>query len=385
MPTLDELRNEIDKIDPKLAQLIRDRMELARAVSEYKTEHCLPIAHLDREDAIIRNFISAFSEETAGYVESVYKTLIRTSRAYQYRLQVRQGISSPMIDLLSAAPNSHSIQKVCHQGVAGAWSHLSAKQMYPNAEIFSVNTFEDIFLAISEGRADAGVLPLDNTTAGGVDDVYDLLIRYDCKITSAEPYPIRHCLLGIPGTTTKDVQTVFSHPQGLAQCSGYICSHGYQQIPERNTAVAAEQIAKLNNPKYAAIASAETAKLYGLSILDESINDSDCNQTRFVSITKNCVVSDDANRIALAFRLPNQSGALANALGLFADHKINLLKISSRPIPNQPWEYSFYLDCAIDGLTDSLFGLLRQLDSELTWVKLLGCYTEKTSEKEGSK
>lgn len=382
MPTLDNLRDEIDRIDPQLAALICERMDVSRSVAEYKTKSDLPIAHLDREDAIIRKFLSRFSEETVDYVESVYKTLIRTSRAYQYRYQVQNGLTSPMIDQLNTAPKSISIKKVCHQGVAGAWSHLAAKQMYPNTEIFSVTTFEDIFVAINEGRADVGVLPLDNTTAGTVDDVYDLLIRHDCMIQTAEPYPIRHCLVGIEGANKDTVKTVFSHPQGLAQCSNYIRTHGYQSIPECNTAVAAKQISQLNNPQYAAIASAETARLYGLKVLDELINDSDCNQTRFVSISKNCVVSDDANRIALAFRLPNQSGSLANALGHFADHKINLLKISSRPIPNQPWEYSFYVDCAIDGLTDSLYGLLRQLDSELTWVKLLGCYSEKTFETE---
>ncbi len=382
MPTLDELRNEIDRIDTQLAALIRERMDISHAVAEYKTDRDLPITHVDREDAIIRNFLSTFSDETANYVESVYKTLIRTSRAYQYRYQVQNNVTSPIIDQLNAAPASVPIQKVCHQGVAGAWSHLAAKKLYPTAEIFSVPTFEDIFLAINEGRADVGVLPLDNTTAGSVDDVYDLLIQYNCMIHVAEPHPIRHCLLGIPGATKDTVQTVFSHPQGLAQCSDYISKHGYQAVAERNTAVAAEQISKLGNPHYAAIASYETAELYGLTVLDESINDTDCNQTRFVSISKSCVVSEDANRIALAFRLPNRSGALANTLGLFADHKINLLKISSRPIPNQPWEYSFYLDCAIDGRSDALYGLLRQLDSELTWVKLLGCYTEKTSGKE---
>jgi len=376
MPTLDELRKEIDQIDLQLAALIRKRFNVSRAVAEYKTMCDLPIAHLDRENAIVCKFLSMFSEETVDYVESVYKTLIRASRSYQYRYQVENGVTSPMIDQLNAAPKSVPIKQVCHQGVAGAWSHLAAKQMYPNTEIFSVTTFEDIFLAINDGRADAGVLPLDNTTAGTVDDVYDLLIRHNCMIQTAEPYPIRHCLVGIEGTSKDTIKTVFSHPQGLSQCSNYIRAHGYQPIPECNTAVAAKQIANLQNPQYAAVASAETAELYGLTVIDEAINDTDCNQTRFVSISKNCVVSDDANRIALAFRLANQSGALANALGLFADHKINLLKISSRPIPNQPWEYSFYVDCAIDGLTDSLYGLLRQLDAELTWVKLLGCYTE---------
>ncbi len=381
MATLDELRARIDSLDASLAKLLNARMDVSLGVAEYKTEHNLQIAHLDREDAIIKNFLSSFDAERAGYVSSVYQTMIRSSRAFQYHYQVAHGISSPMIDLLKGASDAaEPIETVCFQGVAGAWSNLAAKHLYPQAKTFAVPTFEDIFLAISEGRAQAGVLPLDNTTAGSVDDVYDLLIRYDCMIQTAEPFPIRHCLLGVPGSSMDTVKTVFSHPQGLAQCAGFIRENGYLPVAERNTAIAAEQIAKKGDLSCAAIASRETADLYGLTILRETINDSACNQTRFVSIAKKCVVPNGANRISLAFRLPNRSGALANVLGLFADHGINLLKISSRPIPNQPWEYSFYLNCAIDGLNNDLFGLLRQLDSELSWVKLLGCYTEQSFE-----
>lgn len=379
MVTLDELRQKINEIDSELAKLLNDRLDVSKAVAIYKSEHDLPILHADREADIIRTFLDHFDESKAGLASAVYGTVIRSSRALQYRYLSEKGIDGAMVSLLkNAAQTTPPVYTVCYQGVPGAWSHSAAKKLYPNSETTSVLTFEEIFMAVSDGRAQAGVLPLDNTTAGTVDDVYDLLIKYDCMIQTARPHPIRHCLLAVPGASKETVKSVYSHPQGLAQCSRYIQAHNFLPIAESNTAVAAKKIAESDDPTIAAIASRETAKLYGLTILEEGINDSECNQTRFVAITKNCSVPNGVNRISLAFRLPNQSGALANVLGLFSYHGINLLKISSRPIPNQPWEYCFYLDCAIDGLSTNVFGLLNQLDAELGWVKLLGCYPEQT-------
>ena len=379
MATLDELRQKINEIDSELAKLLNDRLDVSKSVAVYKSEHDLPILHADREADIIQTFLDHFDESKAGLASAVYGTVIRSSRALQYRYLSEKGIDGAMVSLLkNAAQTTPPVYTVCYQGVPGAWSHSAAKKLYPNSETTSVLTFEEIFMAVSDGRAQAGVLPLDNTTAGTVDDVYDLLIKYDCMIQTARPHPIRHCLLAVPGASKETVKSVHSHPQGLAQCSRYIQAHNFLPIAESNTAVAAKKIAESGDPTIAAIASRETAKLYGLTILEEGINDSECNQTRFVAITKNCSVPNGVNRISLAFRLPNQSGALANVLGLFSYHGINLLKISSRPIPNQPWEYCFYLDCAIDGLSTNVFGLLNQLDAELGWVKLLGCYPEQT-------
>lgn len=378
METLDELRNQIDSIDQTLADLMNQRMNVSRKVAEYKSQNHSPIFHADREEQIIQNFLKNFETDRACLARSVYQSFIRSSRALQYQYQAERGIDSAMVSLLKNAPHTaESVNTVCYQGVPGAWSHSAAKKIYPGKETVSVLSFEEIFTAIKEGRAQAGVLPLDNTTAGAVDDVYDLLIKYDCMIQTAKSYPIHHCLLATPGATKDTIKTVYSHPQGLAQCISYIQSNGFSSCAETNTAVAAKKISEKQDETIAAIASRETAELYGLCVLEENINDSKCNQTRFVSIARHCTVSEDANRISLAFRLPNQSGALANILGLFSDYGINLLKISSRPIPNQPWEYCFYLDCAIEQLDRNICGLLNQLNAELGWIKLLGCYCEK--------
>lgn len=378
METLDELRTQIDSIDKALADLMDQRMDVSHKVAEYKSQNQLPIFHADREEDIIRNFLNRFDSDRTCLARSVYQSLIRSSRALQYRYQAELGIDSPMVSLLKSAPKTpESVDTVCYQGVPGAWSHSAARQLYPTAETTSVLSFEEIFTAIKDGRAQAGVLPLDNTTAGAVDDVYDLLIRYDFMIQTAKSYPIHHCLLAAPGATKDTIKTVYSHPQGLAQCASYIQKNGFTPSAETNTAVAAKYVSEQQDTTIAAIASRETAALYGLYILEENINDSKCNQTRFVSIAKDCIVPEDANRISLAFRLPNQSGALANILGLFSDFGINLLKISSRPIPNKPWEYCFYLDCAIEQLDENICGLLNQLSAELGWMKLLGCYCEK--------
>ncbi len=356
-----------------------ERLSVSQAIAAYKIENGLEILQATREAEIFKNFLGNFEEDRTWLARAVYGTVPRCSRALQFHDQAEKDINADMVKMVKNAPQKASpVYTVCYQGVPGAWSHSAAKKLYPNAETISVLTFEELFNAVSDGRAQAGVLPLDNTTAGSVDDVYDLLIRHDCMIQAASPHPIRHCLLAVPGATRETIKSVHSHPQGLAQCSRYIKAHRYLPIMESNTAIAAKKIAEAGDPTLAAIASRETAKLYGLSILEEGINDSECNQTRFVSVTKNFVAPQDANRISLAFRLPNQSGALANVIGLFSYHGINLLKISSRPIPNQPWEYCFYLDCAIDGLNTDVYGLMNQLDAELGWVKLLGCYHEQS-------
>jgi len=379
MKTLDELRQEINAIDCDLAKVLQDRLSVAQAIAAYKIENGIQILQSDREAEIYRNFLGNFDKDLEWLARAIYGTVLRSSRALQFHDQAEKDVCDSMVKLVKNAPQTLApVYTVCYQGVPGAWSHSAAKKLYPNAETISVLTFEEIFQAVSDGRAQAGVLPLDTSTAGTVDDVYDLLIRHDCMIQSASAYPIRHCLLAVPGATRATVKSVHSHPQGLAQCSRYIKAHRYLPILESNTAVAAKKIAESGATSMAAIAPRDTAKHYGLSLLEEGINDSECNQTRFVSITKNFSVPKDANRISLAFRLPNQSGALANVIGLFSYHGINLLKISSRPIPNQPWEYCFYLDCAIDGLNTNVFGLLNQLDAELGWVKLLGCYPEQT-------
>lgn len=367
MNDLTKLRQTIDEIDGELALLLRRRLAASRGVAEYKAAHDLPIYHKGREDAILSAFADDFSKEEAPFARAFLKNVIRQSREYQYYLN-REEIAE------IHTVNTPSI--VCYPGIPGSHSGIAAHSLYPDAPQRACESFESVFSSIHADPNAIGVLPIDNSTAGTVGDVYDLLIHNDLSIVRATTRAISHCLLAAPGASLSDIKHVYSHPQALAQCAGYLKAHGFHAKESTNTAVAAKYVAGLSDPTTAAIASADTAELYGLSILESEINDEHTNQTRFICISKTPAATMDANRLSLAFDLPNEPGALADILAVFSDSCVNLTKILSRPIPERPWEYTFYLDCVYAPKSASLQGVLTHLRAELPSMKLLGIYHE---------
>lgn len=380
MKTLDELRSEIDVLDKSLRDILRARFEVSRQVAESKIETGLPVYRPDREAQIRENFKNSIPEEVLRpYASASYRAILRASREYQYYYQMENGVSCPITDLLQKAPSKlPDISTVCFQGIDGSWSSLAARTMYPEAARIPVSSFAGVFDMITDGKAQAGMLPLDNSTAGTVNDVYDLLIKHDYYIIKAAPIHIHNCLLGLPGANINNIRTVYSHPQALSQCAGHIKKLGAIAVPESNTAVAANAVARSGILTAAAIGSPDAAKQYGLVVLSDNFNDAACNQTRFLSVSRTLCAPKDANRLSLAFAAPNESGALANVLAIFADNHINLTKIMSRPTPDTPWEYIFYLDCEIEVYNPMLYAVLYQLSCELRWLRLLGCYREDT-------
>lgn len=367
MKNLDELRVEIDAIDKDLAKLLKRRLDVSLGVAKYKSAHNLPIHHKDREIAILDAFAKDFSDEEAPFARAFLKGVIRQSREYQYYLN-RNGI--PNYD------SNLNPELVFYPGVAGSHSSICAYELYPDATLCPCVGFAEVFEQIRNNECAVGVLPIDNSTAGTVGDVYDLLTKSNFSIVHSTTRSISHYLLAPKGATKSNIKQVYSHPQALAQCSGYLKKNGYVAIEASNTAVAAEYVASLGDTSVAAIASKETAVLYGLDILDEKINDEYTNQTRFICISKKQFITDDANRISLAFNLPNEPGALSDILAAFSDFGVNLTKILSRPIPDKPWEYTFYLDCVYSAGNEYLNGLLTHLKAELPSMKLLGIYHE---------
>ena len=378
MKTLDELRNEIDVLDRTLRDTLTSRMQVSQGVAQNKMQTGLPIYRPEREADICKKFSENISDPNVRtYATAAYRALLRTSREYQYYYQMTHDvectISSQLRNASKAAPD---IETVCFQGIDGSWSSLAAQQMYPNAKRTCVPTFAGVFDAISDATAQAGILPLDNSTAGTVNDVYDLLIKNDYYIVKATPIHIHNCLMALPGAAIESIRTVHSHPQALSQCAEHVKAIGAIPVPETNTAVAAKAITQSGDITAAAIGSPKAAHEYGLVILDENFNDIPYNQTRFLSISRTLCAPKDANRISLAFCAPNESGALANILAIFADNGLNLTKIMSRPSAEKAWEYIFYLDCQADINNPSLYAVLYHLNSELPWIKLLGCYHE---------
>lgn len=378
MKTLDELRAEIDILDNSLRDILQKRLDVSRQVAESKIGTGLPVYRPDREAAIRENFKLNIPEEVLRpYADASYRAILRASREYQYFYQMENGVTCPVTELMKKAPSRlPHIESVCFQGIDGSWSSLAARTMYPDAERIPVSSFSGVFDMITDGKAQAGMLPLDNSTAGTVNDVYDLLIKHDYYIIKATPIHIHNCLLALPGANINNIRTVYSHPQALSQCAGHIKELGAIPVPESNTAVAVSAVAQSGVLTAAAIGSPDAAEKYGLVILAEDFNDAACNQTRFLSVSRTLCAPKNANRISLAFAAPNESGALANILAVFADNRLNLTKIMSRPTPNTPWEYIFYLDCEIDIANPALYAVLYQLSSEVRWLKLLGCYNE---------
>ena len=240
--------------------------------------------------------------------------------------------------------------RVAFAGKRGAYAEVAAKQFFGDtASIIPHASFEDVFKSITGGGADYGVLPIENSSTGAIAAVYDLFARYRAVIVGETAVAIRHCLMALPDASLDTIKNVYSHEQGFYQSREYLSAHpGWQCVPYHNTAVAAHMVAKSGDLSFAAIAGRQAAELYGLNILAENINSSDVNTTRFVIISPMPEIRPGANKISIAFTLPHTRGVLYRLLGIFAEQGLNLCKIESRPLPDAPWEYRFYLDFLTD-------------------------------------
>jgi chorismate mutase/prephenate dehydratase len=268
-----------------------------------------------------------------------------------------------------------SVNNVAIQGNPASYAAIAANRAFPDATVIG---FRDLGVACAKtaaGEIDAAILPLDNSTEGTVNEVYDLLLQYRLNIFTSVLVDINHCLLALPGTDLQDVRVVLSHPQALAQCRDFIRKMDWETLAVENTAFAAEGVAGSKDKTRVAIASKKAACLYGLEILADNINNNDCNQTKFVAVCKEIYIPADAGTVSIAFSLPHKSGELASVLSVFADLNINLTKIQSRPIPQSPWEYYFYLDFSCETGNRGAMTALYQLEQELPIFHFLGWYS----------
>ncbi len=267
-----------------------------------------------------------------------------------------------------------AIHSVAFLGKTGSHSHRCSVLLYKEARMVPVGSFAEACEMVLKGDVDAAVLPIDNSTAGTISEVYDLLLQHELYIVKGASLPIHNVLLGVEGSSVETVQEVWTHPQPIAQCSKIIKEMNWKPVPMDSTAVAVDAVARRNDKTIAAIGSRDAASIYGLNILLENIDDTDSNQTRFVTVMKTFVIPQDASRISLIFTVAHASGALSAVLSRLADFGLNVSKIQSRPIPHRTWEYSFHLD--FDSRIENIEALkaLYTLDHELPYLKLLGWY-----------
>ena len=370
-----ELRNELDGIDKQIVELYEKRMNVCGQVAEYKIETGKRVFDKEREKQKLEAVRALTHNDFNAYgVTELFEQIMAMSRKLQYRLLAEHD----SVGKLSFSKVDHfdtSKCRVVFQGAEGAYSQAAMIQYFgEGVNCFHVDTFRDAMLAIDEGSADFAVLPIENSSAGIVSEIYDLLVEFENYIVGEQIIPINHCLLGCAGTKISDIKTVYSHAQSLMQSAHYLQEKGWQQISMKNNAFAAQKVAEDKNPTEAAIASEYAAKVYGLEILEKGVNDLKENSTRFIIITNQKVFSKDASKISLCFEVNHESGALYHALSHLIYNGLNMTKIESRPSEGRNWEYRFFVDFEGNMEDSAVKNALRGLREETRNMKILGNY-----------
>lgn len=376
MRSLEELRVELDRIDDQMAALFEQRMGVCQEVAEYKIKNGRKVLDKTRENAKLADVASKVNGEfNKKGIQELYEQLMSMSRKLQYQRLTEEGVLGKLPFIPLEKVEGKNI-RVAFQGVEGAYSQAAvAKYFGESQSCFPVATFRDAMIAIEEGSADYAVLPIENSTAGSVTEVYDLLVEFENYIVGELVLPVSHTLAVFPGTKSTDIRTVFSHPQGLMQCGKYLEKHGnWQQISVANTAVAAKRVLADQRLDEAAICSEYAAKIYGLEILDTGINDERDNSTRFIVVTNQKVYLREGRKISLYFEIPHQSGSLYRILSHFIYNDLNMSRIESRPMEGRNFEYRFFVD--VEGnLNDAgVKNAIRGLREEALNLRILGNY-----------
>ena len=370
-----DLRGQLDEIDAQIVELYEKRMDLCRQVAEYKIENGKKVFDKAREEEKLRKVKSLTHDEfNSRGIEELFEQIMSISRKLQYRILSEHG---SMLKLPFIGVDKLDIGKarVVFQGAEGAYSQAAMVQYFgEQVNSFHVDTFRDAMIAIDEGSADFAVLPIENSTAGVVSEIYDLLVEFENYIVGEQIIKIEHCLMAVPGTKMEDIKTVYSHPQSLMQSARFLKDYNWQQISMQNNAFAARKVAQDKDKEKAAIASAYAAELYGLEVLKRGVNQSSTNSTRFIIVTNQKIFLENAGKVSICFEVPHESGALYHMLSHFIYNNLNMNRIESRPIEGRNWEYRFFID--FDGnLSDSsVKNALRGLREEARNMKILGNY-----------
>jgi len=352
---LEEARKIINEVDSQMAELFVKRMRAAEMVFEYKKEFGLPILDQKREEAVIEKNSALIEDEVLReYYYSYIKNLMSLSRAYQYRMQ--GGL------------------KVAYSGVEGAFAHIATGRIFPNSSKISCRDFQAAYDAVVNGESDEVVLPIENSYAGEVGQTIDLIFSGELYINGIYELEIHQNLLGNPDAAIDDIKKVISHPQALSQCHDYIKLRRFESEDANNTAVAAKIVAESGDKSLGAIASVETAELYGLKVLEANINKSGENTTRFAVLSKVRVNSPEFCNTVLMFTVKHEAGSLANAISIIGKYGYNMTALRSRPLRQHSWQYYFYIE--IDGTVDNEKGrsMMNELDKVCDKLKVAGTF-----------
>jgi len=375
-----ELRHQIDDIDNQLVALFKARMQVAADVAEYKRENGMPVLDASRERALLSKIAELSGEEFEDYTRTLYSTILELSRSYQHKqLQHDSALYREITDALENTPKLFPERAVVAcQGMEGAYSQIAAERLFKLPNIMFFSSWEKVFSAIEAGLCRYGVIPIENSTAGSVKKVYDLMISRKFRIVRTVRIKIDHNLLVKKGTKLSDVKEIFSHEQAIGQCSAFLATlpPNIKVTRVENTAVAARMVAQSDRTDVASLSSRSCASLYGLEVLAGSVQDNGNNHTRFICISKDLEIYPGADRISLMLITAHRPGSLFNILSRFNSLGINLLKLESRPLPDRDFEFMFYFDLEASVYAEKTAQLLAELEQECDDFSYLGSYSE---------
>ena len=374
---LKDYRDQLDRIDGQLVSLFKERMETVKSIADYKKEHNTPVLAAGREREILYRVTGLCGEELQEYTKLLYSTLLELSRDYQEdRLNTEE--SKLCREILAAAEHSGTFPGravVACQGMEGAYSQMACDKLFSLPQIMYFNRFDGVFRAVEAGMCRYGILPIENSSAGSVTEVYDLMEKYNCKIVRSLKLKIEHCLLAKPGVKLSDIKEVVAHEQALNQCGEFLKVRGVKITIFSNNAAAAQYVSQSDRTDIAAIASAGCADLYGLHILTDRVSNTDHNYTRFICISKNLEIFEGANRITFVASASHRPGSLYSLLAKLAAKGMNISKLESRPIPGKDFEFRFYFDVEASVHSPDTQKILSQLEKE-DFFTFLGAYSE---------
>jgi len=375
---LQELRKKIDEIDDGLVRLFQERMDLSAEIARYKKENNLPVHDPAREREKLYDLSFKTNPGRESYITALYYLLFELSRADQERIlnqtcELTEKIQKSIKETEWMFPSRTVI--AC-QGTEGSYSQQAAEKLFDLPSIMYCNTFESVFSAIDHGLCQYGLLPLENSTAGSINQVYDLMMRYPYSIVRSVRLKIDHSLLVKKGVKITDIKEIFSHEQAIAQCAGYLKSLNCKVTACENTAIAAKMVAESGRTDVAALSSAKCADLYDLHRIADSVQDRGSNFTRFICVTKSLAIYPGADKTSLMMTIPHRPGSLYHVLSRFYIHGINLIKLESRPIPDSDFEFMFYFDIETPVYSPALLQTIRELSELSDRFYYLGSYSE---------
>ena len=379
MTELSKIREQINNIDEQIVELWKDRMALALSVAEYKKENNMPVYDPQRERELLNRVAEIAGDNLDVYSRVLYETVMSISRSYQHKFLSDE---NPAVeDVKKAIENTEKLfpQKamVACQGVEGAYSGIACEKFFKYPTISYFKTWYDVVNAVEKGLCKYGVLPIENSTAGSVNGVYDLMAEHNFHIVKSIRLKINHCLLGNKGTKLEDIKEIFSHEQAINQCSEFLRAHSDIKVTVcENTAVAAKKVVESGRMDVAAISSEECRDLYSMQLISSDIQNKDNNYTRFICISKELEIYPGADKTSFVLTLPHEPGSLYRTLARFYALGINLLKLESRPIQNKDFEFVFYFDIAVSIYDEAFYDILGQLSTECEYFNYLGSYTE---------